>query len=50
MLEPSLLKNQHKLGFEPEKNTKFFLLIYIDLGQENPKKRFWTYMARKKIT
>jgi hypothetical protein len=26
-----------KLGFEPEIDTKFFKLIYIDLEQENPK-------------
>jgi hypothetical protein len=29
-----------KLGFEPEIDTKKFKLIYIDLGQENPKNVF----------
>jgi hypothetical protein len=29
-----------KLGFEPQIDTKKFKLIYIDLGQENPKNVF----------
>ena len=29
-----------KLGFQPEIDTKNFKLIYINLGQENPKNVF----------
>jgi hypothetical protein len=37
-----------KLGFEPEIETRFFKLIYIDLGQENPKNVFGhTWQERK---
>jgi hypothetical protein len=37
-----------KLGFEPEIDTKKFKLIYIDLGQENPKNVFGhTWQERK---
>ena len=37
-----------KLGFEPEIDTKKLKLIYIDLGQENPKNVFGhTWQERK---
>jgi hypothetical protein len=37
-----------KLGFEPEIDMNFFKLIYIDLGQENPKNVFGhTWQERK---
>jgi hypothetical protein len=37
-----------KLDFEPKIDTKNFKLIYIDLGQENPKNVFGhTWQERK---
>jgi hypothetical protein len=37
-----------KLGFEFEKHMIYFYLIYIDLGQENPKNVFGhTWQERK---
>ena len=37
-----------KLGFEPKIDTKKFKLIYIDLGQENPKNIFGHTWQEKK--
>ena len=37
-----------KLGFKPEIDTKKFKLIYIDLGQENPKNVFGHTWQEKK--
>jgi hypothetical protein len=38
-----------KLGFEPEIDTKKFKLIYIDLGQENPKNVFGHTWQKKNL-
>jgi hypothetical protein len=44
----SIMYLEFELGFDPEIDTKWFELIYIDLRQENPKNVFGhTWQERK---